>query len=172
MSRTNPAAWMTASTLRLIGLPRINDFRAVERGDGQQIEHRQVDADIRRDLQKRLQTARSDFAGKANRRDRPAEGGKPQAAREQLPQHFKNGAADLEGINEGAPDRFKELEPLVRRRGDHPGIALPVLRELLLYADAPPEGVGIRQVFLRDTVNCTLSPSCRPSSADIKSVVR
>ena len=116
-----------------------DDFRAVERGNRQQVENRKVDADIGGNFQKLLQTARSDLRSQFYGADRPAERGQPQIARKQLPQDFEDRAADAERIGKRPSDRLEKSEPFIGRGINAVGKTLPVLRILPLYAERVPE---------------------------------
>ena len=121
-----------------------HDLGAVQRGYGEKVEHGEVDADVRRDLEELLHAARGDLGGEAYGGDRPAEGVQPQMPRKQLPQHLENGAADAERVAERARERFEKAELItdgvdVKRRS-----ALPLL---LRDAEGAPERGGVRQVL-------------------------
>ena len=120
-----------------------DDLAPVERGDGQEVEYGEVDADIARDLQKVLDAHRGELRRHGDGRHRPAEGVQSQPARQQFAEDAEDGARDLEGIDERAADRLEkpELDGGIR----HQKVALFVLRR----AECAPQkgGVGARRIF-------------------------
>ena len=111
-----------------------DDFRAVERGYRQQIEHGEVDADKRGDIQKPITTARRLFRGDFNRRNRSAHSVDTQLARYKLAKRTKYRSADFERIDERMPDR-----------GEKPVFVLHGIQSV--YAHRFQERVGIGGIF-------------------------
>ena len=111
---------------------------AVDRGDGEQVEYGEVDAQKARDLQKSAQDPAGELRRQRDGGDGSPQRGQPELPREELAEHLEDGARDLEGIGEGAAERLPKPEA-VGGVGEHPRSALPL--RLIRDAQRPPHVV-------------------------------
>ena len=112
-------------------------LRAVQRGDRQQVEHRQIDADKCGNVEEGQNSARRGFGRRLNRRHSPAHVRQTHVPLQKLPQRTQNQPAELCRIHKRIADRLKEI--LFDGRSHQ--------RIVLFYPQRSKNRVYIRHVF-------------------------